>query len=48
MGDWKQQSAGKDLCLDVDLTHGQVRMVNYDWVDTVQAGMERDPPPPRC
>ena len=38
------QPAGKDLCLDVDLSHGQVRKVNSDWVDKVQAGMEWDPP----
>ena len=28
----------------MDLTHGQVRKMNYDWVDTLQTGMERDPP----
>jgi hypothetical protein len=44
--DWcyLQQPDGKDLCLDLDLTRGQVRRVNYDWVETVQAGMEDDPP----
>ena len=39
-----QQLAGKDLCLDVDLSRGQMRKVNHDGVETVQAGMERDPP----
>ena len=39
-----QQPAGKDLGLDLDLSRGQVRKVNHDWVETVQAGMERDPP----
>ena len=41
---YSQRTAGKDLELDKDLTHGQVRTVDGDWVDTLEARFKENRP----
>ena len=40
----KQRPACKDLVLDKDQTHGQVRKLDVDWVEKLQHGFEKDRP----
>ena len=39
--DWP---APNQLSIDKDCEHGQVRRINYDWVDSVVAKFTADPP----
>ena len=44
-GTVRQQSSGpKDIVLDKDLTHGQVRKVDMTWAEKLAAGFMKDRP----